>query len=72
MVRPVTAQRLGASAGTLNATVQSTNWSGYAATGGNGAFTSISASWTVPVATCPSSAASFPRSGPAWTGRRPR
>jgi hypothetical protein len=59
MVRPVTAQRPGASAGTLNATVQSTNWSGYAATGGNGAFTSISASWTVPAATCPSSAAQF-------------
>ena len=59
MVRPVTAQRLGAAAGTLNATVQSTNWSGYAATGASGAFTSIAASWTVPAATCPSSAAQF-------------
>ena len=31
---------------------QSSNWSGYAATGGNGAFTSVSASWTEPAATC--------------------
>jgi Peptidase A4 family len=34
-------------------TAQSTNWSGYAVTGGNGAFTSVSASWTEPTATCP-------------------
>jgi hypothetical protein len=33
---------------------QSTNWSGYAATGGTGAFTSISASWTEPTGTCTS------------------
>jgi hypothetical protein len=33
-------------------TDESTNWSGYAATGGNGAFTSVSASWTQPTATC--------------------
>ena len=31
---------------------ESTNWSGYAVTGGNGAFTSISASWTEPTGTC--------------------
>lgn len=30
----------------------STNWSGYAVTGGNGAFNSVSASWTEPAATC--------------------
>jgi Peptidase A4 family len=30
----------------------STNWSGYAATGANGHFTSVSASWTEPTATC--------------------
>src|ERR1700761_8558053 len=30
----------------------STNWSGYALTGGAGAFTSVSASWTEPTATC--------------------
>jgi hypothetical protein len=34
-------------------TAQSTNWSGYAATGGSGAFSSVSASWTQPAATCP-------------------
>jgi hypothetical protein len=33
-------------------TVESTNWSGYAATGSNGAFKSVSASWTQPTATC--------------------
>lgn len=34
---------------------ESTNWSGYAVTGSNGAFTSVSASWTEPTATCTSS-----------------
>jgi hypothetical protein len=33
-------------------TDESTNWSGYAATGANGHFTSVSASWTEPTATC--------------------
>ncbi|HEY2505606.1 MAG TPA: G1 family glutamic endopeptidase [Streptosporangiaceae bacterium] len=37
------------------ATAESTNWSGYAATGSNGAFTSVSGSWTQPTATCSSS-----------------
>jgi Peptidase A4 family len=32
----------------------STNWSGYAATGSNGEFTSVSASWVEPKATCSS------------------
>jgi hypothetical protein len=31
---------------------ESTNWSGYAVTGGDGAFKSVSASWTQPKATC--------------------
>jgi hypothetical protein len=31
---------------------ESTNWSGYAVTGGTGAYTSISASWTQPTGTC--------------------
>jgi Peptidase A4 family len=31
---------------------ESTNWSGYAATGANGAFSSVSANWTEPTATC--------------------
>ncbi len=34
--------------------VSSSNWSGYAATGGNGAFSSVSASWTEPTGTCTS------------------
>jgi Peptidase A4 family len=59
MVRPVTAGRSSAAPGALNAEVQSLNWSGYAATGANGAFTSVSASWTQPTATCPSSAAQY-------------
>ncbi len=33
---------------------ESTNWSGYAVTGANGAFHSVSASWTEPTATCTS------------------
>jgi hypothetical protein len=33
---------------------ESTNWSGYAVTGSNGAFHSVSASWTQPTATCTS------------------
>ena len=33
-------------------TTQSTNWSGYAATGGSGAYSSVSASWTEPSVTC--------------------
>jgi hypothetical protein len=33
---------------------ESTNWSGYAVTGGTGAFTSISASWTEPTGHCTS------------------
>ena len=32
--------------------VTSTNWSGYAATGGTGAFTSVSADWTQPSGSC--------------------
>jgi hypothetical protein len=34
---------------------ESTNWSGYAVTGSNGAFTSVSGSWKEPTATCTSS-----------------
>ncbi|HEV2638589.1 MAG TPA: G1 family glutamic endopeptidase [Actinocrinis sp.] len=37
-----------------NTTVSSTNWSGYAATGGTGAFKSVSASWKQPAVTCSS------------------
>jgi hypothetical protein len=33
---------------------ESTNWSGYAVTGGNGAFSSVSSSWKQPTASCTS------------------
>jgi hypothetical protein len=36
----------------IHGQAESTNWSGYAVTGGNGAFSSVSASWTQPKATC--------------------
>src|SRR5580658_4808928 len=35
-------------------TDESTNWSGYALSGSNGQFTSVSASWKQPAATCSS------------------
>jgi hypothetical protein len=38
-----------------DAEVASSNWSGYAATGSDGTFKSVSASWTQPTATCTSS-----------------
>lgn len=38
----------------LRPAVTSSNWSGYAATGGAGKFTSVSASWTEPATTCSS------------------
>jgi hypothetical protein len=37
-----------------NTTVTASNWSGYAATGSSGAFTSVSASWTQSAVTCSS------------------
>jgi len=40
--------------GAVNQEVESSNWSGYAATGSDGAFTSVSSSWTEPTATCTS------------------
>jgi hypothetical protein len=40
-------------------TDESTNWSGYAATGANGAFSSVSASWKEPTATCSSRSAQY-------------
>jgi Peptidase A4 family len=53
MIRSAGAARASARR-TRNAEVESTNWSGYAATGGDGAFTSVSGSWTQPTATCTS------------------
>ncbi len=37
---------------TNNGTASSTNWSGYAVTGANGAFTDVKATWVQPTATC--------------------
>jgi hypothetical protein len=50
MIRPSGAGRVSAHGG--NTTAQSTNWSGYAVTGGTGGFSSVSSSWTEPTATC--------------------
>jgi hypothetical protein len=58
MVRPGSGFRTGARSG-RSTTVQSTNWSGYAVTGGNGAFKSVSASWTEPTGTCTSKKSSY-------------
>ncbi len=58
MVRPAGAARSEGSARSAAGRyqeVESTNWSGYAVTGSNGTFTSVSASWTQPTATCTSS-----------------
>jgi hypothetical protein len=40
--------------GARNATTNSANWSGYAATSGNGSFTSVSSSWVEPTGKCSS------------------
>jgi hypothetical protein len=53
MVRPGGAVRPAAH-GVGKTTDESTNWSGYAATGANGTFKSVSASWTEPTGTCTS------------------
>jgi hypothetical protein len=43
------------SAGHGRTSAESTNWSGYAVTGADGAYSSVSATWTEPTATCTSS-----------------
>jgi hypothetical protein len=57
MIRPSGAARVTGHG--RNTTAQSTNWSGYAVTGANGAFNSVSASWTQPAATCPRHGAQY-------------
>src|SRR5580693_6533962 len=47
---------------------QSTNWSGYAVTGSNGAFSSVSSSWTEPTATCSSSRRRTDQYAAFWVG----
>lgn len=46
------AQPIGRVQRVTHGTVYNTHWSGYAATGKNGAFTSITANWTQPSADC--------------------
>jgi Peptidase A4 family len=41
-----------ATRGVKNGSTTSTNWSGYVLTGGSGAFSSVSSSWTEPAASC--------------------
>jgi hypothetical protein len=62
--------RIAAARGGRATTVESTNWSGYAVTGANGAFSSVSAKWTEPTATCTSSGRGRSSSGYAafWVG----
>jgi Peptidase A4 family len=68
MIRPAAGQRPSAGHGVSNAEVQSTNWSGYAATGANGAFRSVSASWTEPTATCSSNRRRTDQYAAFWVG----
>jgi len=57
MLKPSGSAKARAHAGHYQA--ESTNWSGYAVTGGSGAFKSVSASWTQPTATCSGSGAKY-------------
>jgi Peptidase A4 family len=48
-----------AARGIKNQTTTSTNWSGYAATGSDDAFNSVSSNWTEPTATCDDSGTEY-------------
>jgi hypothetical protein len=50
--RTATSPQDGPAMSAAQAVVSSTNWSGYAATGANGQFTSVSSSWVEPTAQC--------------------
>jgi hypothetical protein len=50
------------------ASATSTNWSGYAVTGANGAYKSVSATWTEPSATCTSGRRSTDSYAAFWVG----
>jgi Peptidase A4 family len=49
-------------------TVESSNWSGYAVTGSNGAFKSVSASWTEPTASCSKNSRRTDQYAAFWVG----
>ena len=48
----VTPRASSSQSGGQDTSASSSNWAGYAATGASGSFTSVSASWTQPTATC--------------------
>ena len=50
----IKAHSSGAARSVTDGSTSSTNWSGYVLTGGTGAFTSVSSSWTEPAASCSS------------------
>jgi hypothetical protein len=52
IVTPQASSSQSATSGSQDTSVSSSNWAGYAATGASGSFTSVSASWTQPTASC--------------------
>lgn len=64
MARPTGALRSEGRTGRYQA--ESTNWSGYAVTGSDHEFTSVSANWTQPTATCTSSSSRRGRSSDSY------
>lgn len=51
-----------------NSTAYSYNWSGYAVTGANGSFNTVSGSWVVPAVTCPTGRHSSSTYSSFWVG----
>lgn len=64
MVRPGGLAVPGARRAAAGKEIGSTNWSGYAVAGSNGAYRSVSASWTMPAVTC----SSGDRDASFWVG----
>jgi Peptidase A4 family len=64
MVRPGGLAVPGARRAAASKEIGSTNWSGYAVSGHNGAYRSVSASWTAPAVTC----SSGDRNASFWVG----
>jgi len=64
MVRPGGLAVPGARRAAGSKEIGSTNWSGYAASGSDGAYRSVSASWTMPAVTC----SSGDRNASFWVG----
>ena len=64
MVRPGGLAVPGARSAAASKEIGSTNWSGYAVSGSDGAYRSVSASWTMPAVTC----SSGDRNASFWVG----